>query len=51
MYRVCLKQGKRWLIGRIEYATKLEAIDRAEFFSKRGKKAKIVTNQDLGLSK
>ena len=51
MYRVCIKQGKRWLIGRVEYATKSEAIDRAEYFSKNGKKTKVVTNKDLGLSK
>lgn len=51
MYRVCIKQGKRWLIGRVEYAIKSEAIDRAEYFSKNGKKTKVISNKELGLSK
>ena len=49
MYRVCIKQGRKWLIGRVEYETKQEAIDRAEYFSKNGKKTKVVSNKELGL--
>ena len=46
MYRVCINQGKRWFIGRVEYETKQEAIDRAEYFSENGKKTKVVSNKE-----
>lgn len=51
MYRICIKNGRKWLIGRIEYADIREASLRAEYFRSMGRKVKIVTNQDLGLSK
>ena len=51
MYRVCIKNGRKWLIGRVEYVSKSEAIDRAEYFSKNGKKTKVISNKELGLSK
>lgn len=49
MYRVCIKCGKSWRIGRIEYKDLREAGLRAEYFRSMGKSTKIVTNQELGL--
>lgn len=49
MYRVCIKFGSNWKIGRIEYEDLREAGIRAEYFRSMGKQVKVISNKDLGL--
>ena len=51
MYRVCIKFGSNWKIGRIEYEDIREAGMRAEYFRSMGKTVKVISNEELGLRK
>lgn len=51
MYRVCIKCGSNWRIGRIEYEDLREAGMRAEYFRSMGKTVKVISNEELGLRK